>query len=97
MTDELKDFILDERNTLVELISQLDGSFDQIRKELMNTPKDNQDMIILLVQKAARVEGQLMAYHKIIQVLDNVIKTDEGKAHEIKVIPFVRRNKDDCS
>ena len=95
MTDDVKDFILDERKMLVEFVSQLEGSFDQIRKELMNTPQDNHDAVILLIQKAARVEGQLIAYNKVILLLDNMIKTDEGKAHEIKVIPFVRRNKDD--
>lgn len=95
MTDELKNFILDERKMLVEFVSQLEGSFDQIRKESMNTPQDNHDAVILLIQKAARVEGQLIAYNKVILLLDNIIKTDEGKAHEIKVIPFVRRNKDD--
>lgn len=95
MTDELKNFILDERNMLIEFVSQLEGSFDQIRKESMNTPQDNHDAVILLIQKAARVEGQLIAYNKVILVLDNMLKADEGKAHEIKVIPFVRRNKDD--
>ena len=95
MNNELKNFILDERKMLVEFVSQLEGSFDQIRKESMNTPQDNHDAVILLIQKAARVEGQLIAYNKVILLLDNMIKTDEGKAHEIKVIPFVRRNKDD--
>ena len=70
MTDDVKDFILDERKMLVEFVSQLEGSFDQIRKELMNTPQDNQDAVILLVQKAARVEGQLIAYNKVILLLD---------------------------
>ena len=62
---------------------------------LLDIKNCGKDKIILLVQKAARVEGQLIAYNKVILLLDNIIKTDEGKAHEIKVIPFVRRNKDD--
>lgn len=95
MTDELKDFIAHEQLAIRDLISQLDRQFDTVRKELMNLSNDDTNKVMLLVKTISSIEGQLFAYNKIMTMLDNIIKTDLGKVNEIKVIPFVRRNKDD--
>lgn len=95
MTDDVKNFIEQEQLLLRDLISQVDRQFIDVRKELMNLSSDDHNKVILLVKNVAGIEGQLIAYNKIMTILDNTIKTDLGKVNEIKVIPFVRRNKDD--
>lgn len=95
MTDDVKDFIEQEQLLLRDLISQVDGQFGTVSKELMNVSNDDTNKVILLVKTISTMEGQLFAYNKILTMLDNAIKIDQGKVNEIKVIPFVRRNKDD--
>lgn len=95
MTDDVKNFIENEQLILRDLISQVDRQFGTVTKELMNVSKDDTNKTILLVKTISTMEGQLFAYNKILTMLDNTIKTDQGKVNEIKVIPFVRRNKDD--
>ena len=95
MTEDVKDFIEQEQSVLRDFISQIDRQFGTVTKELMNVSNDDTNKAIGLVKTIANMEGQLFAYNKIMTMLDNVIKTDQGKVNEIKVIPFVRRNKDD--
>ena len=95
MTEDVKDFIEQEQSVLRDFISQIDRQFDEVRKELMGIHEYSTEKAIALVKTIANMEGQLFAYNKIMTMLDNVIKTDQGKVNEIKVIPFVRRNKDD--
>lgn len=95
MTDDVKDFIAHEQLALRDLISQVDRQFDEVRKELMGIHEYSTEKAIALVKTISTMEGQLFAYNKIMTMLDNKIKEDLGKSNEIKVIPFVRRNKDD--
>lgn len=95
MTDDVKNFIEQEQLLLRDLISQIDRQFGTVTKELTNVSNDDTNKVILLVKTISTMEGQLFAYNKILTMLDNKIKEDLGKSNEIKVIPFVRRNKDD--
>lgn len=95
MTDDVKNFIEQEQLLLRDLISQVDRQFGTVSKELTNVSNDDTNKVILLVKTISTMEGQLFAYNKILTMLDNAIKIDQGKVNEIKVIPFVRRNKDD--
>lgn len=95
MTDDVKDFIENEQLLLRDLISQVDRQFGTVTKELMNVSNDDINKKLLFVKTISTMEGQLFAYNKILTMLDNAIKIDLGKSNEIKVIPFVRRNKDD--
>lgn len=95
MTDDVKNFIEQEQLLLRDLISQVDRQFGTVSKELTNVSNDDTNKVILLVKTISTMEGQLFAYNKILTMLDNAIKIDLGKSNEIKVIPFVRRNKDD--
>lgn len=95
MTDDVKNFIEQEQLLLRDLISQVDRQFGTVTKELTNVSNDDTNKVILLVKTISTMEGQLFAYNKILTMLDNAIKIDLGKSNEIKVIPFVRRNKDD--
>lgn len=95
MTDDVKNFIEQEQLLLRDLISQVDRQFGTVSKELTNVSNDDTNKVILLVKTISTMEGQLFAYNKILTMLDNAIKIDQGKSNEIKVIPFVRRNKDD--
>ena len=95
MTDDVKNFIEQEQLLLRDLISQVDRQFGTVSKELTNVSNNDTNKVILLVKTISTMEGQLFAYNKILTMLDNAIKIDQGKVNEIKVIPFVRRNKDD--
>lgn len=95
MTDDVKDFIENEKLVLRDFISQVDRQFDEVRKELMGIHEYSTEKAIALVKTISSMEGQIFAYNKIMFMLDNKIKEDLRKSNEIKVIPFVRRNKDD--
>ena len=101
MTDELKGFILEEIDTLNDVINQRKEYYEKCKLQLLAVPNEPDEKIrinktINITNKLSCVEGEIMAYDNIIKALTDILnKDDPDKPKTAKIIPFVRRNKDD--
>ena len=101
MTDELKGFILEEIDTLNNVINQRKEYYEKCKLQLLVVPNEPDEKIrinktINITNKLSCVEGEIMAYDNIIKALTDILNKDNpDKPKMAKIIPFVRRNKDD--
>lgn len=101
MTDELKGFILEEIDTLNNVANQRKEYYEKCKLQLLAVPNEPDEKIrinktINITNKLSCVEGEIMAYDNIIKALTDILDKDNpDKPKMAKIIPFVRRNKDD--
>lgn len=101
MTDELKGFILEEIDTLNNVANQRKEYYEKCKLQLLAVPNEPDEKIrinktINITNKLSCVEGEIMAYDNIIKALTDILNKDNpDKPKMAKIIPFVRRNKDD--
>lgn len=101
MTDELKGFILEEIDTLNNVANQRKEYYEKCKLQLLAVPNEPDEKIrinktINITNKLYCVEGEIMAYDNIIKALTDILNKDNpDKPKMAKIIPFVRRNKDD--
>ena len=101
MTDELKGFILEEIETLNNVANQRKEYYEKCKLQLLSIPNEPDEKIRInktmnITNKLSCVEGEIMAYDNIIKELNDILNKDNpNKPKMAKIIPFVRRNKDD--
>ena len=101
MTDELKGFILEEIDTLNNVANQRKEYYEKCKLQLLSIPNEPDEKIRInktmnITNKLSCVEGEIMAYDNIIKALNDILNKDNSdKPKTAKIIPFVRRNKDD--
>lgn len=103
MTDELKGFILEEISVFNNVINQRKEYFEKTRMQLYSIPKEDDEKlrtnkVMDITNKLSYTEGEIMAYDNIIKALNNILNQDnpiKDMSKLAKIIPFVRRNKDD--
>lgn len=101
MTDELKGFILEKIDTLNNVINQRKEYYEKCKLQLFSIPNEPDEKIRInktmnITNKLSCVEGEIMAYDNIIKALNDILNKDNpDKPKTAKIIPFVRRNKDD--
>lgn len=101
MTDELKGFILEEIDTLNNVINQRKEYYERCKLQLLSIQNEPDDKIRInktmnITNVLSCVEGEIMAYDNIIKALNDILNKDNhDKPKTAKIIPFVRRNKDD--
>ena len=101
MTDELKGFILEEIDTLNNVINQRKEYYEKCKLQLLAVPNEPDEKIrinktINITNKLSCVEDEIMAHDNIIKALTDILNKDNpDKPKTAKIIPFVRRNKDD--
>ena len=101
MTDELKGFILEEIETLNNVANQRKEYYEKCKLQLLSIPNEPDEKIRInktmnITNKLSYVEGEIMAYANIIKALNDILnKENPNKPKMAKIIPFVRRNKDD--
>lgn len=101
MTDELKGFILEEIDTLNKVINQRKEYYERCKLQLLSIQNEPDDKIRInktmnITNILSCVEGEIMAYDNIIKALNDILNKDNPvKPKTAKIIPFVRRNKDD--
>lgn len=101
MTDELKGFILEEIDTLNNVANQRKEYYEKCKLQLLAVPNEPDEKIrinktINITNKLSCVKGEIMAYDNIIKALTDILNKDNpDKPKMAKIIPFVRRNKDD--
>lgn len=101
MTDELKGFILEEIDTLNNVINQRKEYYERCKLQLFSVQNEPDDKIRInktmnITNALSCVEGEIRAYDNIIKALNDILNKDNpNKPKTAKIIPFVRRNKDD--
>ena len=101
MNDELKGFILEEIDTLNNVINQRKEYYERCKLQLISIQNEPDDKIRInktmnITNILSCVEGEIMAYDNIIKALNDILNKDNpDKPKTAKIIPFVRRNKDD--
>lgn len=101
MNDELKGFILEEIDTLNNVINQRKEYYERCKLQLFSVQNEPDDKIRInktmnITNTLSCVEGEIMAYDNIIKALNDILnKNNPDKPKRAKIIPFVRRNKDD--
>ena len=101
MTDELKGFILEEIDTLNNVANQRKEYYEKCKLQLnsiSNEPDEKVriNKIMNITNQLSYTEGEVMAYDNIIKALNDILNKDNpDKPKRAKIIPFVRRNKDD--
>lgn len=101
MTDELKGFILEEINTFLAVATQRREYYDKCKLELYSIPKEIDEKLRInkvmdITNRLSYTEGEIATYDNLIQTLNDILNQDNlDKPKMAKIIPFVRRNKDD--
>ena len=101
MTDELKGFILEEIDTLNNVINQRKEYYERCKLQLFSIQNETDEKVRInktmnITNTLSCVEGEIMAYDNIIKALNDILNKDNpDKPKMVKIIPFVRRNKDD--
>ena len=101
MNDELKSFILEEIDTLNNVANQRKEYYEKCKLQLNSIPKETDEKVRInkimnITNQLSYTEGEVMAYDNIIKALNDILNKDNpNKPKMAKIIPFVRRNKDD--
>lgn len=101
MTDELKGFILEEIEVLNNVINQRKEYYEKTKLQLYSIPKETDEKVRInkvmnITNVLSRVEGEIMGYDSVIKALNDILnKENPDKPKMAKIIPFVRRPKDD--
>ena len=101
MTDELKGFILEEIDTLNNVINQRKEYYEKCKLQLFSIQNEPDEKLRItkvmnITNQLSCIEGEIMAYDNIIKALNDILNKDNpDKPKMAKIIPFVRRNKDD--
>lgn len=101
MTDELKGFILEEIEVLNNVMNQRKEYYEKTKIQLYSIPKETDEKVRInkvmnITNVLSRVEGEMMAYDGVIKALNDILnKENPDKPKMAKIIPFVRRPKDD--
>lgn len=101
MNDELKGFILEEIDTLNNVANQRKEYYEKCKLQLNSIPNETDEKIRInkimnITNQLSYTEGEVMAYDNIIKALNDILNKDNpDKSKRAKIIPFVRRNKDD--
>ena len=101
MTDELKGFILEEIETLNNIATQRGEYYERCKLQLVSIQNEPDEKLRItkvmnITNQLSCIEGEIMAYDNIIKALNDILNKDNpDKPKMAKIIPFVRRNKDD--
>lgn len=101
MTDELKGFILEEIEVLNNVMNQRKEYYEKTKLQLYSIPKETDEKVRInkvmnITNVLSRVEGEIMGYDSVIKALNDILnKENPDKPKMAKIIPFVRRPKDD--
>ena len=101
MTDELKGFILEEIETLNNIATQRGEYYERCKLQLLSIQNEPDEKLRInkvmnITNQLSCIEGEIMAYDNIIKALNDILNKDNpDKPKTAKIIPFVRRNKDD--
>lgn len=101
MIDELKGFILEEIEVLNNVINQRKEYYEKTKLQLYSIPKETDEKVRInkvmnITNVLSRVEGEIMGYDSVIKALNDILnKENPDKPKMAKIIPFVRRPKDD--
>ena len=87
MTDELKGFILEEIDTLNDVINQRKEYYEKCKLQLLAVPNEPDEKIrinktINITNKLSCVEGEIMAYDNIIKALTDILNKDNPDKHK---------------
>lgn len=101
MTDELKGFILEEIETLNNIATQRGEYYERCKLQLLSIQNEPDEKLRItkvmnITNQLSCIEGEITAYDNIIKALNDILNKDNpDKPKMAKIIPFVRRNKDD--
>ena len=101
MNDELKGFILEEIDTLNNVANQRKEYYEKCKLQLTSVQNEPDEKVRInkimnITNQSSFTEGEVMAYDNIIKALNDILNKDNpDKPKTAKIIPFVRRNKDD--
>ena len=101
MNDELKGFILEEIDTLNNVANQRKEYYEKCKLQLNSIPKETDEKVRInkimnITNQLTYTEGEVRAYNNMIKALNDILnKNNPDKRKRAKIIPFVRRTKDD--